>query len=88
LAGHNLRRVCLLKHTNEGKINGCKWRGEKEEDVSTYWITLRKWGYWKLEEEALHRSVRRTRFGEVYCKTDYRIHKHVKIIKNADYNIG
>jgi hypothetical protein len=36
--GHILRRNCLLKHTTEGKIEGMG----KEEDISSYWMALRK----------------------------------------------
>jgi hypothetical protein len=38
-SGHILRRNCLLKHIIEGKM---EWEDE-EEDVSRYWMTLRKW---------------------------------------------
>jgi hypothetical protein len=34
-----LRRNCLLKHVIVGKIEGGV---KKEEDVSSYWMTLRK----------------------------------------------
>jgi hypothetical protein len=37
---HILRRNCLLKHIIEGKIE--RRTEDKEEDVSSYWITLRK----------------------------------------------
>jgi hypothetical protein len=38
-----LRRNCLLKHLNEGKIEGwIEVTGNEEEDVSSYWMTLRK----------------------------------------------
>jgi hypothetical protein len=59
--GHILRRNCLLKH-DEGK----KGRADQEEDVSRYWMTLRKRGYWKSKEEALDRTVWRTRRGRGY----------------------
>ena len=36
--------------------------GDEEEDVSGYWMTLEKRRYWKLKEEALDRTVWRTRF--------------------------
>jgi hypothetical protein len=39
--GHILRRNCRLKHATEGKIVG-KGGGEEEEDVSRYWMALRK----------------------------------------------
>jgi hypothetical protein len=37
--GHILRRNCLLNLVIEGKI---KEREDEEEDVSSYWMTLRK----------------------------------------------
>jgi hypothetical protein len=38
-----LRRNCLLKHVIEGKIEGgIKVTGNEEEDVSSYWMTVRK----------------------------------------------
>jgi hypothetical protein len=37
--GHILCRSCLLKHVIEGRD---KEREDEEEDVSSYWITLRK----------------------------------------------
>jgi hypothetical protein len=40
--GHIYRRNCLLKRVIEGKIGGIMWREDKEEDVSSYWMTLRK----------------------------------------------
>jgi len=40
--GHILRRNCLLKHFIEGKIQERIGRGGVEEDVSSYWMTLRK----------------------------------------------
>jgi len=41
--GHILRRNCLLNHvTEEKQKEGLKWRGDDEEDVSSYWMTLRK----------------------------------------------
>jgi hypothetical protein len=41
--GHILRRNCLLKHVIEGKLEGRIKRWEDEgEDVSSYWMTLRK----------------------------------------------
>jgi hypothetical protein len=39
---HILCRNCLLKHIIEGKIKEQKWQEDKEEDVCSYWITLRK----------------------------------------------
>jgi len=41
--GHILRRNCLLKHGIEGKIRESETRREdKDEDVTSYWMTLRK----------------------------------------------
>jgi hypothetical protein len=41
--GHILRRNCLLQRVTEGKIQGGgKLQEDKEEDVGSYWMTLRK----------------------------------------------
>jgi hypothetical protein len=41
--GHILRRNCLLKHVIEEKLEGrMEMTGRREEDVSSYWMTLRK----------------------------------------------
>jgi hypothetical protein len=41
--GHILRINCLLKHAIEGKLEGRIEMTEDEgEDVSSYWMTLRK----------------------------------------------
>jgi hypothetical protein len=38
-----LHRNCLLQRVTEGKIRGGeKWQTDKEEDVGSYWMTLRK----------------------------------------------
>ena len=41
--GHILLRNCLLKQVIEGKIKGkeWKWQEDEEEDVRSYWMTLR-----------------------------------------------
>jgi hypothetical protein len=40
---HILRRNCLLQQVTEGKIKGGKkWQEDKEEDVGSYWMTLKK----------------------------------------------
>jgi hypothetical protein len=68
--GYILRRNCLLKQIIEGNIGGgMNWQGEEEEDVSCYWMTLRKPGCFKLKEEALDRTVCRTRI----CGRDLRL---------------
>jgi hypothetical protein len=41
--GHIWRRNCLLKHVLKGKVEGkIEWREDEEEDVSSYWVALRK----------------------------------------------
>jgi hypothetical protein len=41
--GHILRQNCLLQRVTEGKIQGgIEVTGNKEEDVGSYWMTLRK----------------------------------------------
>jgi hypothetical protein len=37
--GHILHRNCLLKHVNEGKIEGT---GDEDENVSSYWMASKK----------------------------------------------
>jgi hypothetical protein len=65
---HILRRNCLVKHVIEGKIEGSvEVTEDAEEDVSSYWTTLRKRGYWKLKKEALDRTQLRTPFGRGYA---------------------
>jgi hypothetical protein len=65
---HVLRRNCLLKHVIEGKLEGriemtgTRWRRSKQllDDLK------KKRRCWKLKEEALDRTVWRTRFGRGY----------------------
>jgi hypothetical protein len=41
--GHILHWNCLLKHVTEGKIDGrIQVMGKEEDDIRSYWITLRK----------------------------------------------
>jgi hypothetical protein len=41
--GHILRRNCLLQRVTEGKIQrGIEVQEDKEEEVGSYWMTLRK----------------------------------------------
>jgi hypothetical protein len=66
--GHILRRNCLLKHAIEGKLGGriemTGIRGRRRKQLLD---DLReKKRYWKLKEEALDRTVWRTRFGRGY----------------------
>jgi hypothetical protein len=65
---HILRRNCLLKHVIEGKVEGRiettgrRWRRRKQllDDLKE------NRRYWKLKEEALDRTLWRTRFGRGY----------------------
>jgi len=42
LVGHILLRNCVLKQAIEGKIRGrWKWQEDEEEDVRSFWMTLR-----------------------------------------------
>ena len=52
----------LLKEAQKERQKG---REDGEEDVSSYWIASSK-RYWKFKEEALDRTVWRTRFGRAY----------------------
>jgi hypothetical protein len=56
---------CLLKQITEGKIEGMTEmmgrRGRRGKQLLDYLKAKR--GYWKLKEEALDRTVWRTRFG-------------------------
>jgi hypothetical protein len=66
--GHILRRNCLLKFVIEGKLEG--WieitgrRGIRRKQVLDDLKEKRR--YWKLKEEALDRTVWRTRFERSY----------------------
>jgi hypothetical protein len=62
--GHILRRNCLLKHVIEGKLEGrielterrgIRRRKQLQHDLKEII------GYWKLKQEALDRTLRRTR---------------------------
>ena len=57
--GHIFYRNCILKYVIQGKIKGGE---DEEEDVSSYWTTLRKWRYCKLKEEAWDSTLWRTHF--------------------------
>jgi hypothetical protein len=66
--GHILRRNCLLKHVIEGKLEGriqvTGRRGRRRKQLLDDLKAKRK--YRKLKEEALDRTVWRTRFGRGY----------------------
>jgi hypothetical protein len=66
--GHILRRNCLLKHVIEGKLEGgievMRRRGRRRKQLLVDLKEKRR--YWKLKEEALDRTLWRTRFGRGY----------------------
>jgi hypothetical protein len=66
--GHILRRNCLLKHAVEGKLEGriemTGRRGRRRKQLLNDLKEKRR--YWELKEEALDRTVWRTRFGRDY----------------------
>jgi hypothetical protein len=66
--GHILRRNCLLKHVIEGKLEGgteiTGRRGRRRKQLLDDLKKKRR--YWKLKEEALDRTLWRTRFGRGY----------------------
>jgi hypothetical protein len=63
--GHILRRNCLLKHVIEGKLERrIELTGRREIRSKQLLVDLKeKRDYCKLKEEALDRTVWRTRFG-------------------------
>jgi hypothetical protein len=62
--GHILRRNFLLKHVIEGRIEMTGRRGRRRKQLL---VNLKeKRSYWKLKEEALDRTLWRTRFGRGY----------------------
>jgi hypothetical protein len=62
--GHILCRNCLLKHVIEGRIEVTGRRGTRRKQLLN--DIKGKRTYWKLKEEALDRTVCRTRFGIGY----------------------
>jgi hypothetical protein len=66
--GHILRRNCLLKHVIEGKLEGrvevAGRRGRRRKQLLDDLKGKRR--YWKLKEEAVDRTLWRTRFGRGY----------------------
>jgi hypothetical protein len=78
--GHILRRNCLLKHVTEGKLEGriemTGRRGRRRKQLLDDLEEKRR--YWKLKEEALDRTIWRTRFGRGYgpvVRQDYRMNE-------------
>jgi hypothetical protein len=58
--GHIMCRNCFLRHVIEGKTDGTeKWQRSRKQLLDD--MEMRK--YWTLKEEALDRTVWRTRFG-------------------------
>jgi hypothetical protein len=66
--GHILRRNCLLKHVIEGKLEGrIEMRGRRGRRRKQLLDDFKeKRIYCKLKEEALDRTLWRTRFGRGY----------------------
>jgi hypothetical protein len=67
--GHILRSNCLLKHVIEGKIEGRigvtgRRRRRRRKQLLDDLKGMRR--YWKLKDEALDRTLWRTRFGRGY----------------------
>jgi hypothetical protein len=66
--GHILRRNCLLKQVIEGKSEGriemTGRRGRRRKQLLDDLKVKRR--YWKLKEEALDRTLWRSRFGRGY----------------------
>ena len=66
--GHTLCRNCLLKHVNDGKVEGrMKVTGTRGRRHKQLLDDLKaKRGYWKLKESALDCTLWRIRFGRGY----------------------
>jgi hypothetical protein len=77
--GHILRRNCLLKHVIEGNVEGrievTGIQGRRSKQLLVKLSETR--AYWKLKEEALDRTVWKTRFGS--RKPDYGMNGICKI---------
>jgi hypothetical protein len=66
MIGHISHWNCLLKQVIEGEGEGLKQREDEEEDVSSYWMTLRNERILVFKAAAPDRTVWRTRFGRSY----------------------
>jgi hypothetical protein len=66
--GHILRRNCLLKHVIEGKLEGTiEMTGRRVRRSKQLLDDLKeRRRYWKMKEEALDRTLWRTRFERGY----------------------
>jgi hypothetical protein len=63
---HVLRRNCLLKHVVEGKLEGrIEMTGKRRRKLLLDDLKEKR-RYWKLKEDALDRTLWRTRFGRGY----------------------
>ena len=65
---HILRRNCLLKHLTDGKIEGrSEGKGKTRKRHKLLQGDLKeKKGYWKMKQEAIDRTLWRTRYGGGY----------------------
>jgi hypothetical protein len=72
---HILRRNCLLKNVTEGKIEGSVEATKRERKRSEQLLDDFKemTGYWKFINEALDRTLWRTRIGIAYGPTQDRV---------------
>ena len=58
---HFLHRICFLEHVIGGKVEGTRWSGRRRKQLLDN--VKEKIRYWNCKEEALDRTLRRTRFG-------------------------
>jgi hypothetical protein len=71
--GHMLRRNGLLKHVVKGKVEGrieVAGRRGRRRHKKLMGDLKEKRGFCRLKEEALHRTLWRTRFGRTYGLVD------------------
>ena len=65
--GHILRKICLLKHVTEGKVEGrIEVTGRRGRRMQLLDDLKENRAYRKLKVETLDRNLWRTRFGRVY----------------------